>query len=47
MEAQAAAAQVVAAAPQLPSGEAMAMLARRGFRPELGRPFPVPERPGG
>ena len=38
MEAQAAAAQAVAPAPLLPSGEAMAMLARRGFRPESGRP---------
>src|SRR5712664_1621631 len=38
MEAQAAAAQAVAPAPLLPSGEAMAMLARRGFRPEVGRP---------
>src|SRR5438128_11736613 len=38
MEAQAAAAQPVAPAPLLPSGEAMAMLARRGFRPEVGRP---------
>ncbi len=38
MEAQAAAAQAVAPAPLLPAGEAMAMLARRGFRPEVGRP---------
>jgi len=38
MEAHAAAAQVVAPAPLLPAGEAMAMLARRGFRPEVGRP---------
>lgn len=38
MEARAAAAQPVAPAPLLPAGEAMAMLARRGFRPELGRP---------
>src|SRR5437764_254695 len=38
IEAQAAAAQAVAPAPLLPAGEAMAMLARRGFRPELSRP---------
>jgi hypothetical protein len=38
MEAQAAAAQAVAPPPLLPAGEAMAMLARRGFRPEVGRP---------
>src|SRR5216684_8829039 len=38
MEAQAAAAQAIAPAPLLPAGEAMAMLARRGFRPEVGRP---------
>jgi hypothetical protein len=44
MEAQAAAAQAVAPAPPLPSGEAMAMLARRGFRPELSRPdLPFPK----
>src|SRR5207249_2892240 len=44
MEAQAAAAQAVAPAPQLPAGEAMAMLARRGFRPEGGRPdLPFPK----
>jgi hypothetical protein len=38
MEAQAAAAQPVGPAPLLPQGEALAMLARRGFRPEVGRP---------
>jgi len=38
IEAQAAATQAVAPAPLLPAGEAMAMLARRGFRPELSRP---------
>jgi len=38
MEAQAAAAQPVAPAPLLPAGEALAMLARRGFPPELCRP---------
>jgi len=44
MEAQAAAAQAVAPAPRLPSGEAMAMLARRGFRPEPSRPdLPFPK----
>jgi hypothetical protein len=44
MEAQAAAAQAVAAPPLLPPGEAMAMLARRGFKPEVGRPdLPFPK----
>src|SRR5260370_14774875 len=44
MEAQAAAAQAVAAGPLLPPGEAMAMLARRGFKPEVGRPdLPFPK----
>ncbi|HEU0090886.1 MAG TPA: hypothetical protein VFS78_02165, partial [Vicinamibacteria bacterium] len=44
MEAQAAAAQAVAPAPLLPAGEAMAMLARRGYRPEVGRPdLPFPK----
>jgi hypothetical protein len=44
MEARAAAARAVAAAPLLPAGEAMAMLARRGFRPEVGRPdLPFPK----
>src|SRR2546428_3515056 len=38
MEAQAAAAQVIAPSPVAPSGEAMAVLAGRGFRPESGRP---------
>ena len=38
IEAQAAAAQAVAPAPLLPAGEALAMLARRGFRPEVSRP---------
>jgi hypothetical protein len=38
MEVRAAAAQALAPAPLLPEGEAMAMLARRGFRPEPGRP---------
>ncbi|HWE25476.1 MAG TPA: hypothetical protein VG496_16170 [Myxococcales bacterium] len=43
MEARAAAAKVVAKAAPLPSGEALAMLARRGFRPELSRPdLPFP-----
>jgi hypothetical protein len=44
MEARAAAAQAVPPAPLLPAGEAMAMLARRGFRPEVGRPdLPFPK----
>jgi hypothetical protein len=44
MEAQAAAAQAVAPASLLPPGEALAMLARRGFRPEVGRPdLPFPK----
>src|SRR5437870_12964862 len=38
MEARAAAVQAVVPPAPLPQGEAMAMLARRGFRPELGRP---------
>jgi len=43
METRAAAVQAVAPAAPLPPGEAMAMLARRGFRPELGRPdLPFP-----
>jgi hypothetical protein len=43
MEARAAAAQAVAPAPRLPEGEAMAMLARRGFRPGKSRPdLPFP-----
>src|SRR5256712_9661131 len=45
MEAGAAAVQAVAPAAPLPQGEAMAMLARRGFRPELGRPdLPFPRQ---
>jgi len=40
-------AQPIAAAPLLPSGEALAMLARRSFRPEVGRPdLPFAARPG-
>src|SRR2546428_13398005 len=47
MEARAAAVQAVAPAAPLPQGEAMAMLARRGFRPELSRPdLPFPRQPG-
>jgi hypothetical protein len=43
MEKRAAAVQALAPAVPLPQGEAMAMLARRGFRPELGRPdLPFP-----
>jgi len=43
MEERAAAVQAVATAVPQPQGEAMAMLARRGFRPELGRPdLPFP-----
>src|SRR2546426_11474486 len=38
MEIRAAAAQMVPPAPALPAGEAMALLARRGFKPEMGRP---------
>jgi hypothetical protein len=48
MEAQAAAAQAVAPAPLVPAGEAMAMLARRGFRADSGRPdlpFPLDLEP--
>src|SRR2546422_10773354 len=45
MEARAAAVQAVAPAAPLPQGEAMAMLARRGFRPELSRPdLPFPRQ---
>src|SRR2546428_8705246 len=45
MEARAAAVQAVAPAAPLPQGEAMTMLARRGFRPELGRPdLPFPRQ---
>src|SRR2546428_3967324 len=45
MEARAAAVQAVAPAAPLPQGEAMAMLARRGFRPELGPPdLPFPRQ---
>ena len=44
METRAAAAQAVAPASSLPAGEALAMLARRGFRPEVGRPdLPFPK----
>src|SRR3989442_14804982 len=43
--ARAAAVQAVAPAAPLPQGEAMTMLARRGFRPELGRPdLPFPRQ---
>ena len=43
MEARAAAVQAVAPPAPLPQGEAMAMLARRGFRPEPSRPdLPFP-----
>lgn len=43
IEARAAAVQMVAPAAPLPPGEALAMLARRGFRPELSRPdLPFP-----
>ena len=44
MEARAAAAQPVAPPSSLPAGVALAMLARRGFRPEVGRPdLPFPK----
>src|SRR5438132_12206362 len=43
MEARAAAVQAVVPPAPLPQGEAMAMLARRGFRPEPSRPdLPFP-----
>ncbi|HYV66231.1 MAG TPA: hypothetical protein VE964_08300 [Myxococcales bacterium] len=44
METRAAAAQPVTRFAPLPEGEALAMLARRGFRPELSRPdLPFPK----